>query len=85
MGGTYFVYRESSFDFGQQMNYRVLSIALEGFEMNRTWIKWQVTIFSFRGPYMTSVVKCSRNFPLGRWRRSLRSNLQHIFDASSSD
>ena len=85
MGGTYFVYRESSFDFGQQMNCRVLSIALEGFEMNRTWIKWQVTIFSFRGPYMTSVVKCSRNFPLGRWRRSLRSNLKHIFDASSSD
>ena len=33
MGGTYFVYRESSFDFGQQMDYRVsaaLSIALEG-------------------------------------------------------
>ena len=66
MGGTYFVYRESLFDFGQQMNYGVLSIALEGFEMNRTWIKWQVTIFSFRGPYMTSVEKCSRNFPLGR-------------------
>ena len=66
MGGTYFVYRESSFDVGQQMNYGVLSIALEVFEMNRMWIKWQVTIFSFRRPYMTSVVKYSRNFPLGR-------------------